>query len=285
MIITIENTCDLSKEKIEELGVKVVNMQLSCANASIDTSNIDLKQFYQFMRSGEVFRTSQVNEFDAENFFRKYIEEDDILHIGFSSGQSASVETAKRVANKINKEGGHKVYVIDSLCSSSGQGFFCELVVKKLKETNCSIEELKDYAEKLKIRIAHYFTVDDLKYLERGGRISKTSAIIGKLLSIKPVLRLDSKGRIVPFQKVISRKKAIQRLVELYQELADKSFNLVNISDADCGNDADILKKKLLEINPSLNINIYQIGSTIGSHCGPGTLALYFVRREDYVNP
>lgn len=285
MIITIENTCDLSKEKIEALGVKVVNMQLSCENASVDTTNLDLKEFYRLMRNGEVFRTSQVNEFDAENFFRTYIKDDDILHLGFSSGQSASVETAKRVANKINKEGGHQIYVVDSLCSSSGQGYFCELVVNRLRETNCSIEELRDYAEELKVRIAHYFTVDDLKYLERGGRISKTSAIIGKLLSIKPVLRLDSKGRIVPFQKVISRKKALQRLVELYEELADKSVNLVNISDADCGADAEILKQKLLELNPNLTINIYQIGSTIGSHCGPGTLALYFVRRNDYVNP
>ncbi len=285
MIITIENTCDLSKEKIEELGVKVVNMQLSCENASVDTTNLDLKEFYRLMRNGEVFRTSQVNEFDAENFFRTYIKDDDILHLGFSSGQSASVETAKRVASKINKEGGHQIYVVDSLCSSSGQGYFCELVVNRLRETNCSIEELRDYAEELKVRIAHYFTVDDLKYLERGGRISKTSAIIGKLLSIKPVLRLDSKGRIVPFQKVISRKKALQRLVELYDELADKSVNLINISDADCCADAEILKQKLLELNPNLTINIYQIGSTIGSHCGPGTLALYFVRRNDYVNP
>lgn len=285
MIITIENTCDLTPERIAELGVKVIDMQLSCSNESVETKGLSNEEFYRLMRNGEEFKTSQINEFEAEQFFRENVAKDDVLHLAFTSGQSANCEAMKRVAEKINAESEHKIYVVDTLCSSTGQGYLCERVVERLKETNCSIEELVQYAEGLKHRIAHYFTVDDLKYLERGGRVSKASAIIGKLLYIKPVLRLDSCGRIVSFQKVISRKKALQRLVELYEELADKSVEYVSINNADCAEDAEVLRQKLLEVNPNLKISIYQIGATIGSHCGPGTIAVFFVRRADFVNP
>ncbi|MGN1227984.1 MAG: DegV family protein, partial [Christensenellales bacterium] len=156
MIITIENTCDLDKKKIEELGVKVINMKFTADNENIDTNNLDIKEFYKLMREGEVFRTSQINEYDAYTFFENFAKEDDVLHLGFSSGQSASVETAKRVAEEINKKSEHKVYVIDTMCSSAGQGLFCEMVVNKLKETNYSIEELVSFAEELRYDLAHY---------------------------------------------------------------------------------------------------------------------------------
>ncbi|MBQ8749470.1 MAG: DegV family protein [Clostridia bacterium] len=284
MIITIENTCDLTNEKIEELGVKVIKMKFTAENESLDTNKIDIKEFYNLMRTGEVFRTSQVNEFEAKEFFEKYIEQDDILHLSFTSGLSASLEAVKRVAEEINAKNEHKVYVVDTLCASAGQGLFCELIVKKLKETNCNIQELVNYAEELKYDLAHYFTVDELKYLVRGGRVSKTSAFIGKLLTIKPILRIDRKGKIVAMSKVISRKKSLQKLAELYNELADKTNDLVYISHADCEQDANLLKEQILNINPNAKIEIYQIGATIGSHCGPGTLALFFVRRHDYFN-
>lgn len=284
MIISAENTCDLTKEKIEELGLHIVNMQLSCENENIDTNNLPIDEFYRAMRNGEVFRTSQVNEMVAREFFEKLVQEDDVLHLGFSSGQSASINTIKRVADEINQNSKHKIYVVDSLCSSAGQGFYCELVVKHLRETNCTIQELEEYANELKYDIAHYFTVDDLKYLMRGGRISRTSAILGKVLMIKPVLRLNRKGEIVSLQKVISRKKALARLVELYKELADMNYDLVNIGNGDCIGDANLVKDELLKVNPNAKINIYSIGPTIGSHSGPGTLAIFFVRKHDFYN-
>lgn len=284
MIITTENTCDLGRERLSELGVKEIFMQLSCENSEIPTDDLDLTDFYKYMRQGEVFRTSQVNLQNAKDFFTELSKVDDVLHIGFSSGQSASVQTCKRIADEINAESEHKIYVLDSLCSSAGQGLFVEMVVGYYKDTNCTMKELIDYAENLKYDIAHYFTVDDLKYLERGGRISKTSAMFGKLLKIKPVLRLDRMGRIVAYQKVISRKSSIKRLVELYKELADFSCDFVNISHADCVEDANALKDLTLEVNPKAKISIYQIGATIGSHSGPGTLALFFKRRSDFYN-
>ena len=284
MIISAENTCDLTKEKIEELGLHIVNMQLSCENENIDTNNLQIDEFYRAMRNGEVFRTSQVNEMVAREFFEKLVQEDDVLHLGFSSGQSASINTIKRVADEINQNSKHKIYVVDSLCSSAGQGFYCGLVVKHLRETNCTIQELEAYANELKYDIAHYFTVDDLKYLMRGGRISRTSAILGKVLMIKPVLRLNRKGEIVSLQKVISRKKALARLVELYKELADMNYDLVNIGNGDCIGDANLVKDELLKVNPNAKINIYSIGPTIGSHSGPGTLAIFFVRKHDFYN-
>lgn len=284
MIIVVENTCDLGKERIEELGVQSMNMQLACENETVDTSDLPLTDFYQLMRKGEVFRTSQVNEYTARETFERLVKEDDVLLVGFTSGLSASVESCKRIAEDINSNSKHKIYVIDSLCASAGQGLFLEMIVRKYNETNCSIDELIKYAEELKFDIAHYFTVEDLKYLERGGRISKTSAIIGKLLTIKPVLRIDRKGKIVSYQRVISRKKSIKRLAELYSELADLSCDYVNISHADSEKDANTLKDLILEINPKAKIAIYQIGATIGSHSGPGTLALFFLRKHDFYN-
>lgn len=281
IIISIEATSDLTKKQVEENDLHVIDMDFFIDGQEFNTKNesVSSSKLYEKMRLGSKTSTSQINQSVYENFFTNLLTnfpDNPILHLAFSSGLSETFEQAKAAASIINDKN-KKVYVIDSLCACSGQGLFAILVKRKAKECE-SIEELIDYAQNLKVKICHVFTVDNLKYLANGGRIKNSSKIIGNILNIKPVMKVDEKGRLAPFKKVISRKKVLNTICEYIKSNLDNSFNDCFVAHADCLGDATLVQSKLLD-ETILKPVIVNLGPIIGCHSGPGTLAVFFVSK------
>lgn len=273
---------DLPAAYKREHQIKELSLSYIIDGQTYDSSNeLPPKEFYDRMRAGSMPTTSQINPENAKEAFMKKVNEGyDILHIAFSSGLSGSYNSARVAAEEIMEENpGVKVIVVDSLCASLGEGLLVYKVVQK-KQTGASLEETAAYAEQLKKNICHNFTVDDLFHLHRGGRVSKATAIVGTLAGIKPVMHVDDAGHLVAIGKVRGRKKSLQTLVERmadqikgYESENDRIF----ITHGDCVEDAhyvaDLIKEKLGYENFMINY----VGSTIGAHSGPGTIALFFV--------
>ena len=235
-----------------------------------------LTEFYAGMRSGRVAKTSAVNEDAFFNLFTPILEAGkDILYLGFSSGLSVTCENGKKVANALaEKYPERKIRVVDSLAASAGQGLFVYLG-KLNKDNGMSLDENADALEADKLHICHWFTVEDLKYLKRGGRISAATALLGTALNVKPVLHVDNEGHLIKITQVHGRKKSIRTMAEkLGATILDGSP--VFISQADCMEDAEKLKEILKEEYNKDVTMITDIGSVIGAHAGPGTLALFF---------
>ena len=283
IVITCESTCDLPKEFLDNLGVKTIDLHYEIDGKSYGADGITSKEFYDAMRNGSDTKTMQVNPYEAEEFLREVKKDGcDILHLGFASVLSGTYNSFLSAAKTINDENENgKIVVVDTKAESAGQGLLVTLVAEKLKE-GVSFDELVAYAEEMKGRINHYFTVDNLKYLARGGRISKTSAFIGNLLNIKPVLHTDVDGGLKPLQKTMGRRKAIRRLYEKFVERYDHASDHVYITHADCEEDAKMLAGYIKESH-GITVDIFPLSYVIGSHSGPSTLALFFTAngRED----
>ena len=214
IIISCEATCDLPKELIEKYDIKVIDMDFIInGNAfSTSTNTVSSTNLYQHMKNGIRTSTSQVNIQTYEDFFTNQIEFGNILHIAFSSGLSDTYKSAVTASKSVNeKSSKYKVYVIDSLCACSGQGLLAILTKEYSKKVK-NIHKLIDFVDNLKLKINHIFTVDNLKYLANGGRIKQSTALIGNLINIKPVMRMDDFGHLIIQNKVLSRKKSIQSL-------------------------------------------------------------------------
>ena len=245
-----------------------------------DGREIGFNEFYDTLRAGAMPTTYQVTAEVAKPHFEKYLEEGkDLLVLAFSSGLSAT-EGSYRVAAKELKEKhpDREIAVVDSLCVSLGQGLFVDYVVKKA-DSGASLKETADYAEDIKQHICHYFTVEDLFHLKRGGRVSAATAVVGTMLGIKPVLRVDEEGHLVPASrsKAMGRKKSVQALVRYMEELADIGpDDPIFISHGDCPEDAGYLKGLVEAKFPGHEFVINYIGPVIGTHSGAGTLALFF---------
>lgn len=279
VIISIEATSDLTKKQVEENELELIDMDFFIDGQEFNTKNesVSSSKLYEKMRLGSKTSTSQINQSVYEAFFTNLLKKysyTPILHLAFSSGLSETCEQAKAAASVINLKR-KKVYVIDSLCACSGQGLFAILVKQKARECE-SIEELIDYAQNLKHKICHVFTVDNLKYLANGGRIKNSSKIISNVLNIKPVMKVDENGKLIPFKKVISRKKVLNTICEYVKVNFNSSFNNCFIAHADCLSDATLIQSMLLD-ETSLNPAIVNLGPVIGCHSGPGTLAIFFV--------
>ena len=279
LIISLEATCDLPKNIIEEYNLSVANMEFMIEDEIYTTEKDDVvsSDLYKRMREGKKTKTSQINEENYYQYFKGLVSSGKkVLHLAFSSGQSSTYFSAKKAAERVNEEKKQKlVYVVDSLCACSGQGFY-GILVKEFADKNENLDKIVSYAEKLKRKIAHSFSVDDLKYHYRGGRIKQSKAIIGSLLGIKPVLRVDDEGRLVQMKNVMSRKKALRTIFDVYENSRDKNFDEVFISHADCLKDAETLAgfiKGKYGITPLIT----DLGPIIGCHSGPGTIALFFV--------
>lgn len=242
----------------------------------------DLSGFYKLMRDGAKTTTSCVNVETAKNFFRPYLESGlDILYIGFSSALSATYANAESAAQELRTlYPQRKIYTVDSLAASMGQGLIVTYAALE-KEKGKNIEEVRDFVENMKLKLCHQFTVDDLMFLKRGGRISGGTALIGTILKIKPVLHVDNLGRLIPKGKVIGRKAAIKALFNKYVEKAyDKKNQLVYISHGDCIEDAQYLADLIRNQSECKDIVINYVDQVIGSHSGPGTLALFFLGND-----
>ncbi len=280
LIISLEATCDLPKDLITKHNFKIVDMDFLIDGEVYSTSKDDVisTSLYEKMKKGIRTSTSQVNDELYYDFFKKYLKEDSIiLHLAFSSGLSCTYKSAVSASNKINEELGNKVYVIDSLCACSGQGMLAILVSQFAKKAK-NIEEVIKYAETTKMQLNHIFTVDNLKYLANGGRVKGSTAFVGNLLNIKPVMKMDNEGHLVSYGKVLSRKKSLSALFNKFKETILKGEKLCFVSHADSLDDA-LFIAKLME-DEGYSPIVTDLGPVIGCHSGPGTIALFYLANE-----
>ena len=283
-VIFTDSGCDIKPAMLKEWGVGYENLTFKFdGDDKIYTGeDMEITEFYQKMRDGGVAKTAAVNPEAFIMAFRKILSEgNDILHLGFSSGLSTTYNAARIASLQMAEEfPDRKVVIVDTLAASAGQGLLVYLAVKKLEE-GATLEENAEYIKTMVPKLCHWFTVDDLVYLKRGGRISAISAFAGTMLGIKPVLHVDDEGHLVNVAKVRGRRTAVTALADKYGELADDKENgTVFISHADCMADVKLLESILKErYGASLDV-VTDVGSVIGAHSGPGTLALFFVGKN-----
>lgn len=281
-VLVTDSACDISPEQLKEWRVKAVRLNyLFTDNGEEKLDNDETpKSFYAAMREGRIAKTSSVNQERFIETFTPILEDGvDILYLAFSSGLSVTCENARKVATFLKeKYPARKIVVIDSLAASAGQGLFVYLAAKN-RDAGMTLEENAEELKKQVLHVCHWFTVDDLVYLKRGGRISRTTALLGTALNVKPVLHVDNEGHLIKMSQVHGRKKSIRKLAEKLGEtiLPDSP---VFISHGDCLEDAEMLREILKnEYGKDVQLVTY-IGSVIGAHSGPGTLALFFLGKE-----
>lgn len=243
-------------------------------------------KFYGDMEKGAMTKTSQVSAGEYFDYFEKFLKEGkDILHVTLSSGLSGTYQSACTAASMLKeKYPDRKVYVVDSLGASSGYGLLMDKLAD-LRDEGMSIDDLRAWAEEHKLEVHHWFFSTDLKYYVRGGRISKTSGFLGNLLHICPLLNMDEDGHLIPREKIRTIKKVEKIIVEKMEEFADKGLDYdgkVFISMSNCMEYAkpvaDMVEEKFKHMKGKVEIN--SIGTTIGSHTGPGTVALFFFGKK-----
>ncbi len=283
-VIYTDSSADISPEILKEWGVFYTSLTFRFGDSEREFSNGDMEigDFYNKMREGGVAKTAAVNSEVFREAFEKILKDGrDVLYIGFSSGLSTTYNSARIAAESLRENyPDTKIVTVDSLAASAGLGMLVRLAVLK-KEEGLSIDETAAYIESVKLNLCHWFTVDDLVYLKRGGRVSPTAAFVGNLLGIKPVLHVDNEGHLVNVSKVRGRLAAIAALAEKLVATADNSLpGLVYISHGDCRADAELLASMIKEKCGRDTEIITDVGTVIGAHSGPGTLALFFLGKE-----
>lgn len=281
-IITTDNNSDLPEEFYKEHGVGCTYLSYTMDGINYTHDNfLPVHEFYDRMRNGSLPTTAQVNPENARKLIEPYLKEGrDVLHIAFSSGLSGSYNSARIAAEELKEEyPERKIIVVDSLAASLGQGLLVYLAQMR-KEAGEDMEAVAKWAEENRNHIVHLFTVDDLDHLYRGGRVSKTTAVLGGMLNIKPVMHVDDNGKLIPIGKVRGRKKALLELVKLmddkigsYKNTCDTIF----ISHGDCQDEAQFVVDKVKEKYQIKTVVMNHVCATIGAHSGPGTVALFFV--------
>lgn len=280
--IICDSACDLSRQMLKDRDVDMVSLHLHFDGDPKQYSCYDIEsdEFYNKMRSGCVAKTSGVNVEEFTATFEPILRRgNNIIYIGFSSALSMTYSAAHLAASSLSRKyPKRKIAIIDSLCASAGIALLIDLALQK-KSSDASFDEVVKYIETMKHKINHWFTVDDLEYLKRGGRISKGSAFFGNALGIKPLLHVDNSGCLVNKAKIRGRHATLLAMCEKYMELKDGDHDIY-ISHADCIDDA---KRLSILIKENFNTNtgiITNVGPVIGSHAGPGTLALFFVGKR-----
>ena len=283
-VIFADSACDIDPEILKSWGIKSKDMVVRFEGEEKEYMSYDLdaEEFYDEMKNGKIAKTAAINSEEFKDMFKSALDEGkDAIYIGFSSGLSCTYNTARLAVDELREEyPDRKIYKADSRCASGGYGLLLYLVAKQ-KQAGATIDDIRNYVYENRLNICHWFTVDDLSYLKRGGRISATTALVGNVLNIKPVLHMDDEGHLVNVTKVRGRKASIKAMAEKYDELAiNKEDGIVYISHGGCENDAKYLKT-VLEENYRANVElITPIGPVIGAHSGPGTLAVFFVGSE-----
>ena len=283
-VILTDSSCDLPDSLAKELGLSVVPLKLDLDGKVyknyLDNSDIHPKVFYNALRSGSVAKTSAVNLSEFEAFMEEILEEGkDILYLGFSSALSATYNVSEIAAKELlEKYPERKIETVDSKAASLGQGLYAYLVAK-YKASGKTLEETKEYAEKIKLSIVHLFTVSDLNFLYRGGRVSRATSIIGTAINIKPLMHVDNEGRLTKTGVIRGRKQSIKALKDkMAKTITDKSVAF--ISHGDCYEEAEELAQMIKDEIGVKEILINHVGPVIGAHSGPGTMALFYVGNE-----
>lgn len=283
-IIFTDSGCDLSEDILNSWNIKYCSLSFAFDDSEQVYYNYDLsdKAFYQKMRSGSVAKTSGVN---TEQFKNAFLEElkngNDILYLGFSSGLSVTYNCAHNAADELRPQfPERKIITIDTLSASGGLGLLIYLAKNK-RDEGYDIDAVAEYIRKISPNVCHWYTVDDLVYLKRGGRVSPTVAVIGSVLGIKPVMHMNDKGCLTNVSKARGRKLALKALADKYGELSvNPSDGTVFISHGDCVEDAETVAE-MIESNYGARTElITSIGPVIGAHAGPGTIALFFIGKE-----
>ena len=278
--IITDSGCDFTKEKYAELGLAVAPLMVNFRGESYpDRNDESLKDLYAGLRAGEVSTTAAVNpEQWAEAMEPVLKADEDVLVLAFSSGLSTSYQSAEIAAGDLREQYPDRtILVVDSLCASLGQGLLAYYACKK-RDEGLDLQELYQWLLNNRLHLCHWFTVDDLMYLKRGGRINAATAIMGTMLSIKPVLHVDDEGHLVNVGKARGRRASIQAMAKKVGGLAEGYDNSVMfISHGDCPEDAEYLRSLLESQYGVKEVYINYVGAVIGSHSGPGTLALFFM--------
>ena len=278
--IITDSCCDFPAELYRELNLEFVPLTVEFRGESYDDKNDDsLKDMYQGLRAGEPAQTSAVNPSRwSEAMERSLSAGRDVLVLAFSSGLSTTYQSAAIAAEELGeKYPDRTIRVVDTLCASMGEGLLVWYACKK-RDEGLSLEELYQWVLENRLHLCHWFTVDDLMYLKRGGRISAATALVGTMLQIKPVLHVDDEGHLINMTKARGRKAAIDTLVRKAQELGEGYDNsTMFISHGDCREDAEYLAQQLKEKCGVKEVVVSYVGAVIGSHAGPGTLALFFL--------
>ena len=289
--LVTDGTCDLSPAVALERDIPVIPFKVSVGNEDFRPYNGDpglkntfsIGEFYARMRAQENTHTSQINPEDYIRYFTPMLEAgEDVLYLAFSSGLSGSCQNAMLAARELEeKYPGRRLEVVDTLCASLGEGLLVWLVDDQRK-SGASLDQARDYALALRKRIVHAFTVDDLNFLRRGGRLSGAAAVLGTMLSIKPILDVNAEGKLAVFDKVQGRKRALKALVDRMEACTRKPDAYpVFITYADCREDALLLAAMVRERFHVEIAHMNDMGPIIGGHAGPGTLALVFVSDEE----
>lgn len=282
--IVTDSSSNLLDETIDRFGLHILPLTFMIdgqqRQSFVKGEKSDLKQFYTMMREGKVITTSLPNMSDSEILLRSLLETGrDILYLGFSSGLSGTYQAIALLLDNLAAEfPERRVMHVDTLAASGGEGL---LVYKaaQMAQAGANIEETRQWVEDNKLKLAHWFTVDDLMFLFRGGRVTRTSAWAGTMLNIKPVMHVDNDGHLIPLEKVMGRKKSILGMLKHMEKTADTPINeqTVFITHGDCLEDAEFLRDKIAEKFGVTDIHINYVDPVIGAHSGPGTLALFFM--------
>ena len=279
--IYTDSSCDLSNEMIEKYNLKVMQLEVTIDdNPPILNRDIDPKDLYDKHREGAMAKTNAVTPGFFEDHMKETLEAGrDILYIGFTSGLSVTYNNGAMICGELQVEyPDRKIMHIDTLCASVGQGLLVHYAAVK-REEGISIEEIFKGIMDMKDKIHHQVTVDDLFFLNRGGRVSATTAIAGSVLNIKPIIHVTAEGKLDSIGKIRGRKHALKELVSKMINNADiYTWNQVFISHGDCLEDAERVREHILEVFPKAEVTINYVGPVIGAHTGPGVIALCYLR-------
>lgn len=283
-VITADSTVDLPATFYEEKNIRIISLSyLLNDNTYEDLGGLSSKEIMDEIRQGALPTTSQITPQKARDVFEPILKEGkDILHIGFSSALSGSCNSARIAAQELEEEyEGAKIIVVDSLCASMGEGFLLYKAVELLEQGK-SLEETAKWVEENKLHICHDFTVDDLFHLYRGGRVSRTTAVIGSMINIKPVLHVDMEGRLTSIGKARGRKKSLLALIDRMGEKSKGYENPITmIVHGDCEEDAKHLAELMKERYGVKDVLINGIGAVIGSHVGPGVIGIFYMGERE----
>ena len=283
-IIITDSSADLTKEMVEELEVKVIDLMVSIDGAEpIANSQIDPKRLYADLRDKKSASTSAANIDAFKAGMSEYLKEGrDVLYLGFSSGLSYTFTAGSLAAKELGEEyPDRRVYAVDTLCASLGQGLLV-YIAANMRKNGADIDEVRDYVENNKLNLCHWFTVDDLFFLKRGGRVSGATAVVGTMLGIKPVMHVDNDGKLVKVSVARGRKASVDALFEKIKATlrGEPENTAVFISHGDCESDARYLGERIVNELGVKELRIGYVGPVIGSHSGPGTLALFYLGTE-----
>lgn len=281
--IVTDSSANLTDELIIKHDIEVISLIFRVGDKEqysfIKGKETNIKQYYEMMRKGDTITTAQLSMAPCRELFESILKQgEDVLYIGVSSALSGSFNVADMVARELQEEyPQRKILSVDSLCASMGQGLLVYHAAL-LKNEGKSIEEVRDWLMDNRLHLCHWFTVDDLAYLKKGGRISATTALLGSIMNIKPILHVDDEGKLVPTGKVRGRRQSLEELVnQMTLTCINPEEQMIFISHGDCIDDASYVEKLVREKMHVKDVVINYVDPVIGAHSGPGTIALFFI--------